>query len=344
MTRRWRQVAVIAALAAILFFLMRQASGLDALWLALLSAYLLAPLVDRLAARGCVRPLAVTLVFVLVAIGLVLIGFLVLPYWFSELRTLAREAPSYTRVFQLWLDHVHGIYRRAPLPIELRHALDRDMLSAQNNLMSSVARAIRNVPIWLSHLVNLVLAPVIAFFLLVHAPRYRATALRLFPPNWRSRVQDVAQEIDQVLAGFIRGQLLVAIVVGALVAIVMLLFHLKYVVLVATLSGVADLIPYFGPFIGALPALAIALMRSPQTAVWVGLSFIAVHLLEGSLITPKIVGRGVGLSPLGVILALILGDHMLGILGMFVAVPVLGVMLVLWRHAWGLLSRPMRRV
>jgi predicted PurR-regulated permease PerM len=144
----------------------------------------------------------------------------------------------------------------------------------------------------------------------------------------------VLRDLDSVLGGFIRGQILVGIVIGTFITVALLLLHVKYAVLIGVAGGIGDIIPYVGAFVGFVPAVILAFVNDGwQHALVVTVVFIAIFQLEGHFIAPKIVSDSVGLSPLTVIVAILIGGELLGVLGMFVAVPVAGILRVALLHA-----------
>jgi predicted PurR-regulated permease PerM len=130
------------------------------------------------------------------------------------------------------------------------------------------------------------------------------------------------------LGSFIRGYFLVAAIVGGLTAIAMALLGLEFALMLGIFAGLAELIPYFGPVIGAVPAIGLAVLQSKWLAAKVALAFFVIHQLEGNIISPKILGDKVGLHPLMVIFSLMAGGELYGLAGMLLAVPVAAVLRV----------------
>jgi len=132
---------------------------------------------------------------------------------------------------------------------------------------------------------------------------------------------ELCSRVNKVVGRFVRGQLIVSVVVGGLVALGLSLLGVRYALFLGVLAGLFDIIPYFGPVLGAIPALVLAFLRDPLTALWTLLMFVAVQQLEGSVLSPKIVGEQVGLHPLTVIFSVLAGGELLGVTGMLLAVP-----------------------
>ncbi len=188
-----------------------------------------------------------------------------------------------------------------------------------------------------SVITGLIIVPILAFYILLDLDRLRDGTIALFPARYRDHILGVLHDVDRVLGGFIRGQVIVAAVVAALATAILLAFRIKYAFLIGAFVGIMDVIPYVGAIAGAIPAVILATFE--HGVVWaalVVLAFFAMYELEGHFIAPFVVGQRVGLPPLMVIVAILIGAEIGGIAGMFVAVPVAGIIRVLWRR----FSRP----
>lgn len=138
--------------------------------------------------------------------------------------------------------------------------------------------------------------------------------------------------MNGILNGFIRGQLVNAAVVGLLISAGLALLGIKYSLFIGLIAGLFDIIPYFGPIIGFIPASVLALAKSPIAVVWVLVIFVVVNQIEANIISPKIIGERVGLHPLAVIFAIFSGGELMGIVGMLIAVPVAAIVRVLLNY------------
>ncbi|MBV8727888.1 MAG: AI-2E family transporter [Candidatus Eremiobacteraeota bacterium] len=178
-----------------------------------------------------------------------------------------------------------------------------------------------------------VIVPILAAYLLLDSENIKRHFIALIPDRRRERSLEVLAELEQVIGGFIRGQILVGLSVGILITIMLLVLHVQYAVLIGVAAAVLDLIPYVGAVVTFIPAVAIALFTNgPANAAIVAILFILIFEMEGHLIAPNIVSKTVALSPLTVLLALLIGAELMGIVGMFLAVPVAGMLRVLTFH------------
>jgi len=178
-------------------------------------------------------------------------------------------------------------------------------------------------------LVDLGLVLVITFYLLLDVRRLRAVVLRWLDPAHRPGARRVFSEIARVFGAYVRAQLLVALSLGLLVAVVLLALGVPYALFLALFAALAELIPMVGPIVGAVPALLVSATMPLPTVIWVGVAFVFIQLIESNILVPRMVGRAVGIHPVGSILALALGFQLGGIIGALFAVPLAGLLWVL---------------
>jgi len=290
-------------------------------------AYLFHPLVCYVETRSVPRPVAILILYVATAIAVWGAGKLALPPLVHELSDLMDTLPRQT-------ERLEGLTRRTVedaqsirLPAA-REALDA-LVERVQGLLTGFAARLADLLVGLAGgMFSLALAPVLAYFLLRDWDVIRDGLLAGLSPEARRHAVELGARINRVLHGFIRGQLLVSAAVGALAAAGLWLLDVRYALVVGIFAGLVDIVPYFGPVLGALPAVALALAHSPQKALYVLLFFAAVQHVESSILSPKIVGRSVGLHPLSVIAAVLLGAKWFGVFGMVLAVPALSALKV----------------
>jgi predicted PurR-regulated permease PerM len=180
-------------------------------------------------------------------------------------------------------------------------------------------------------IVELILVPVLVFYFLTDGPAIRAEARLLFPQEWRARGGRMLSDLDRVLDGYIRGQVIMCIIAWLFVTLMMLLLGVPYAFTLGLVAGVTRAVPVIGPLLGGIPLVAITLFttRSVQTTVTLLIAFTLMHFLESKVLLPKIVGHEVDLHPVTVIIALLIGMEFFGFLGVFLAVPIAAVLKIL---------------
>lgn len=182
---------------------------------------------------------------------------------------------------------------------------------------------------FVSGLVDLALVLVVTFYLMIDARRFQVITLRTLEPSRRSAARRVFSEVARVFGAYVRAQLMVAVSLGALVAAAMLLIGMPYALFLALFAALAELIPMLGPFIGAIPAILVALTLPFPAVVWVALAFLVIQQIESNVLLPRLSGHAVGIHPIGSILALVFGFEVGGVIGALFAVPVAGLLWVL---------------
>lgn len=180
-----------------------------------------------------------------------------------------------------------------------------------------------------------VLAPVLAIYLLMDLDKFKYQSLELTPPKLRDEVAYVSGEVGTALGSFVRGQLLVALIVGIASSIGMWAIDLPFWLIIGIVAGLLNLIPFLGPVVGgALAALVALLNADPWQAVWAVAIMIAIQQIDNHVITPAIQRARVNLSPLVIVLALIIGGALAGLLGVLVAIPATAAIRIVVGHLW----------
>lgn len=305
--------------------------------LAIAFAYILNPLVKLLSLKGIPRLWSVLAIYLSIALLVLLFSVTLIPRMTAEITKLLETLPHYSNeVF----DYMYEMYLRynknvESLPEEfagvknlLRINIDR-FQEITINVVSAITEGLLSL---FSKAVGLVLIPILAFYFLKDAEEFKKGVILFIPSGWRKEIVAVARDIDSVLGGFIRGQLIVAAFVGTLTALSLMILRVNFAVLVGLIAGAANVIPYFGPFIGIVLGVLFALMDNPMKALWVVVVLTILQQIESSILSPRIVGKRVGVHPVVVILALLIGGKFFGLVGLLIAVPAAGVLKVLGNH------------
>lgn len=301
-------------------------------------AYCGDPLVDWLEKRKLSRTAGVVVVFVMLgAFGLAVL-VLLLPLLQQQLVQLLHSVPDWLR----WLQDVGlpaiGVHLPAGVRLDyegLRHIVAENWQQAGDLLKTALATATKSGTALLTFAADLVLLPVVTFYLLRDWDRLVAWVDDAIPRRWLPKVQELARETDAVLAHFIRGQLTVMAALAAYYALGLWLAGLELALLIGVGAGLVSFVPYLGFITGILAATVAMLVQSHEwlPLVWVWLVFGIGHVLEGAVLVPWLVGDRIGLHPVAVIFAILAGGQLFGILGVLLALPAAAVLAVLLRHA-----------
>ncbi|HEX3015363.1 MAG TPA: AI-2E family transporter [Desulfobacteria bacterium] len=324
----WR-LSLFGLVGVALAVLLWQVHGvLTPFWLALFIAYLFHPVVDKLHRLGVSKGLSIGLVFLgLVAVVTCIIMFGI-PEMFKEFNKLAQNLPQYAGQLQESFSGMHRWYQRAGFPAGVVKAIDANLAGLEEWVGEKLKGVIAAIITFISVLPLLILAPILAIYLLYDWERIKTGLKEMVPYCWRNGAIHLGQETSRVLRRFLRGHLTVATLVGIMTGLGMKLIGMDYALLIGVISALFDVIPYFGPVIGAVPVMALALLKSPQMALWAAGVILIVQQLESNIIQPKVVGNSVGLHPLVVVFVLLAGGDLFGFWGMILAVPVAAVIRV----------------
>ena len=302
-------------------------------------AYIIAPVVERLHRCGLGRALAIFVTYLGVAVIVLGLVLVVLPDFLNEVQRLGALLPQYGQSVEQVVASVQRRYRGLPLPEGFRTTVDH----AIGQLQSSAERGVRNTLLGFRGVVRwtlaFLLAPILAYYLLLDLPHIRSNVVTLIPVEVRQPVLALLADLDDILSGFVRGELLSSAAVALLSTVAATMLHLRYALMLGVLAGVAEFLPYIGPLLGAIPALLVATSGGAERVVLTALAYAVIQQIEGSLLTPSIMGESVGLHPLVVIAALLIGEHWGGLGGAVLAVPVAGALRVTTQHILRFLTR-----
>lgn len=323
---------------ALLAFFYRVRTILTPFLFAVVIAYIFYPLVVLFETRGMSRVRAILLVYTALGTLLGLTLWTVLPKLTSELDDVLRQLPGHFKHWEKVGKDTLSIFRKIKLPDMVQDGLNVIMERLELAIEGLASKITELVMGAFTNLVSLLISPVLAFYLLRDHQAMRARSLQYVPAHYRGEVQEIMGEVNQALNGFFRGQLLVSVFVGVFIYLGLLLLRIPNALFIGFIAGLFDIIPYFGPVLGFIPAATFALLKSPLTVVWVFILFVAANQIENGIISPKIIGERVGLHPLVVIFALFVGGDLMGLVGMLLAVPVAATLRVILDHF--LLRRP----
>lgn len=327
------QIIGIIGLAVLIFLIRRQLLAvLLPLTIALATAYILNPVVLWMQERRIKRTLAVLIIYLIFFGIIAALGVRFLPIAADEFSKLGARIPQYTQQVQDLLDRFYAAAERLYLPDSFLHALQSSLDELEARLGEYLAR-IPDITIDAAlSLFNFALVLILTFYLLKDYAQIRDSLYMMVPRNSRSRARKIIHEIDLSLGKYIRGQLLLALIIGISTYVSLLILGVDFALILAIIAGITNVIPYFGPFLGAVPAVLVALLHSPALALKTVIVFVIIQQAESHLIAPQVLGKSMGLHPLVVIIALMAGGQFFGIFGMMVAVPLVAVGRILIRN------------
>ncbi|MDF2729277.1 MAG: family transporter [Acidimicrobiia bacterium] len=348
-SERLRRVALIVWIAvgavALGYVLLIVAGSVRVIWLPIAFGagivFFLEPLVRALERMRMPRPVAAVLAL-LALIGLVIaVGALVFP-------TIREQAAEFgQRLPDLYLAGINWVREvGASLGLDVDELLSQQAIedwlndpanqeTVQNLLLGFGAGAGQVIRGFAEAIAVLALAPILAMYILIDLERFKANSLDMTPPKHREEFAFVSGQVGTALSSFVRGQLLVAIIVGAASSLGMWLIDLPFWLLIGIIAGFLNLIPFMGPVVGGALAVLVALLNGSVTqAIWAVVIMIAIQQVDNHVITPLVQRARVNLSPLVIVLALIIGGTVAGLLGVLVAVPMTAAIRIIVGHLW----------
>ncbi|MBL4808006.1 MAG: AI-2E family transporter [Rhodobacteraceae bacterium] len=286
-------------------------------------AYFLDPIADRMERMGMPRTMATVIISLICVLLLVFLFLLVVPKMIEQLVGLFKSAPDYIAQLQIYLGEKfpdlfieESTIRRSLANFE---GLLNDKGVAFINGLLSKSLAV------FDFLLIVFITPVVAFYLLLDWDRMVAKIDSWLPRQHLEEIRKIGRDIDGVLAGFVRGQMSVCLILGVFYAIALMLIGLQYGLVVGVIAGFLTFIPYVGSLVGGVLSIGLAIFQFWDNPVWIGIVaaiFLIGQLVEGNVLTPKLVGGSVGLHPVWLLFALSTFGAMLGFAGMLIAVPV----------------------
>ena len=295
-------------------------------------AYFLDPLADRIERLGVSRLVATTLMAVVGVLVLIAILVFAVPALIWQVQALVVALPEYVADLSALLG------RRYPEIFGEDSRVLRNLSGFETMLRDSGVTVLNQVLIGslqvLSFLVVLFVTPVVAFYLLLDWDRMVARVNAWLPREHAVTIRGLAREIDAVLAGFVRGQISVCLILGAFYAGALWLIGLQYGLLVGLIAGLISFVPYIGSTVGLLLSVGIALFQFWDEKAWILVTagiFLFGQFVEGNILAPNLIGKSVSLHPVWLILALAVFGTLFGFAGLLVAVPVAAALGVVGR-------------
>ena len=298
-------------------------------YVSILIAIGLSPLVEtiehhRLATRMRLpRWGAILIIYLLFLAALVSIGALILPPLVEQARDLWATAPDLLHKAQLWLIQ-RGLLSREITVIEAVRQAPVGGSDAVETLLGALWGIVGGV-------FGVVTILIVAFYMLVDSSNIVDTFVRAFPRAERARVAAACTDVSAKVSAWLAGQLFLGLIIGSTAAIGLGLMGVPYFYVLALIAGIGELIPIVGPVLSAIPAVAVAFSVSPARALAVLVFFIAQQQFENHVLVPRVMSRQVGVSPVIVIIALLIGGSILGIIGAILAVPTAAILHVVYQ-------------
>jgi predicted PurR-regulated permease PerM len=335
----WSVVGVLVALWALLQILGRLQVLLAPVVLAVALIYVLNPVVNRLQLWRVHRILGSVAAFLLLGGLLVAIGFLVAPSIGDQAAELGDNFPEIYDDSAAQIEDLIANLGFGNVDLWSYERLER-FLSDPDNQDQIISTAFDNLGAITSGLLEAILvflvAPVVAFYVLIDLPRIAAETVELVPARHRDEVVHVGRQLGTAVGGFLRGQVLVALIVGVLTSVGFALIGLKFWLIIGMIAGFLNIIPFVGPWVGGALGVIVGLVVNGElsTALLAAVVAFAVQQIDNNFVSPTVLRATVRLHPAVVVLILILGGAIGGLWGVLLAVPVAASVKIIFGHLW----------
>ncbi len=284
------------------------------IFIALIIAAAIDAPVDWMAKHKIRRPLGTAIIYVLVFSLFALFLYVVVPPLSGQLGTLASNLPEYLNKLGTSFEALQQKIGPGNLQ-KVLNQLNDQLAWAGSNILGAVVNVFGG-------LVSAGMILVISVYLVIQDKGIKEFVSSVTPQNSQAYVINLTERVQLKLGSWLRGQLILMLIMGILAFIGLSLLGVKFALTLALLAGLFEIVPYIGPILGSIPAVALAFLQSPILALFVIILFIIAHQFENYLIAPLVLRRAVGLNPLVIIISMIIGGNLGGIMGVVVAVPI----------------------
>ena len=287
--------------------------------------------------KGLINALSVTFTILFGLLLIYALCMMIIPQLITSVTTLYYTAQANITKFMNWANHLEFIEKNeqimellnsayAALNTNLDTWIKNTLLPSMQNIVSGAAVGVLNV---VTMAKNLIIGIIVAVYMLASRKRFvqqaKLVLYSIFKPRWAELIKEEVKYADKMFGGFINGKILDSAIIGVLCYIGCLIFKFPSALLVSVIIGVTNVIPFFGPFIGAIPATLLILIQNPIKALWFVLFVLVLQQVDGNIIGPKILGNTTGLSSFWVLFAILLFGGLWGFVGMIIGVPLFAV-------------------
>ncbi len=328
--------ALFLSLGALLLYAVR--SVLSPFIIAAFLSYILEPVVNAVQGLGVSRPRSILLVYLLLACLLSLFVVYFIPAFVKDIQGLAGQIPRVIGLVQAYAASAKEIVIKYNLPAGIERGVINSLLRAEEFLGNLGNNAFVYFLSSATAVSYVVVAPIIAYYILRDLNQWRRRAL-VAMARYPLPYVDLLTDIDRVITGFVRGQTIVAAMVAVLVSVSAYILGLKYGAVLGLVAGLGEFVPFFGPLFASIPVVASGLMKSFSTGIWALAMILVIQWLDANIVVPRITGSRIGLHPLWILFSLMAGGKLLGFWGLFLGVPIAGVLAAFFRFLRALYPR-----
>jgi predicted PurR-regulated permease PerM len=343
--RRNRLILIVLLLLLVCWMLYVAKSALLPYVIGLVVAYLVLPLVNfldrrmpsRLRDRNLSRPLSILIVYLIVVLFIAGNFAFLIPPVVKQGQVLWKQMPELAEQGQILAAELLGRYQAAiPLDIQQKVQSNLEKLAEiiGQALQEGATRTVSFISSTVGFFLGILVIPFWLFYILNDEAKVREGALALIPDRIQPDLLNILRITDDIFSAYIRGQLILCLFIGAMATIGLLIVGVDFALLLGLIAGAFEILPFVGPILGAIPALFVALLQSPVTALWTLVVFIIIQQIENLLLVPRVASGSVKLHPAVVMVVLVVGNEALGLWGMLLAVPLTAVVRDVFKYLY----------
>lgn len=294
-------------------------------------SYLLNPLITAMEAKGIKRSVGIIIIYAVFLAFLLFVCLYMVPILIRDMGKLIGALPGYNAMFRNIISYYEEKFKLIALPAGIKAAIDNNINRMENYVVSYLESATTFIILLVSKMFNIMLMPILVYYFLKDFKNVMERLSRLIPRKYRSQTVRIFSNVDSILGNYVRSQLILSAVIGIMTTVALFILRINFAIIIGIINGVTNIIPYFGPIIGAIPAVLIALLQSPVKALYTIGVLTVIQQVESDIICPKITADSVDLHPLTVIFALMAGGELFGVTGLILGVPVAAALKVIYR-------------
>lgn len=305
--------------------------GMKAILIPIVVAYfisfILHPFIENLHKKGISRTIAILIIYFIFFGGIGIAIYQYYPVALKQLEEIGNQSPKFVHMYDEWNRDIEN--QAEKMPSTIHEKIDLIMIDVQDklsNLANSVVEIMKSI---VTKSIMLLIIPFLVFYFLKDYKIFQQYFWQIIPRKWHEETKRILEEVNETLGGYIKGQFFVCFILFLMSTIIFWIVQLKYPILLGIFIGVTDVIPYFGPILGAIPAVFFAATVSMNKAIVTICIILILQFVESNILGPLIVGKTIRIHPVFIMLALLIGGTIGGFFGVLVAVPTLIVLKVI---------------
>lgn len=293
-------------------------SIVNIIFIGFIFAYTLKPFRDGLSEKFKLNKRVASIsIIIVIVFSFILLSYIIIP-------SILRESYNFGSILDNIDNYVKSIAKKMNLnDLSFFQGIYEQISEEANMFFAKISdNFLENLLLCFESLVSLAIIPIVTYYFLVDGDLIYNKLLLILPTDKRIIAKKVLNNLDKVLSRYIISQLLLSLIIGVLTFIVLLILDVKFALILGIFNGILNIVPYFGPIIGGVPAIFIALMDSPNKALYTIIAVFLIQQIEGNILSPKITGDSTNMHPIIIIILLLVGEKLGGLIGMVIAVPI----------------------